>query len=321
MRKIFHFLPLPIGILLSLSALAETVTIPRAANVRSSPTFYGRENILAQLPQDAQVEVISRRSLASGADALEIKIISPAAKIFLNKQNPIYIWQSKTEIENQAFKTQAGVTCANCNTNTSNTPSPTNDIVNIINKIEEQQSEEILTTAPHTGSLANAIKTYSESEQVKKSYEWAKSHKQRGDGKCYRHTKEALATQSKQSKGSGNNLIPKWYSSVKAKYGVKDLKQQGFVNLLEQDDYKDMTSHTAPHGAVLIYKHINRQGAEDRKAGHAEIKFDDTVDGRPVQRYFYGPLHDYPVNNRDGSRYQLIGIMIKSPLEESTKKK
>lgn len=319
MQKFFQILLLSTGLLLSFSAIAETVIVPRAANVRSSKVFYGRENILDQLPQGAQVEIVSRRSLPSGANSLEIKIISPENKVALNAQKPIYIWQSKSEIINDLFKTESGAVCMNCHAEPIKAPTPTTDIKNIVTKIEEQQSEEP-PQSQSTGSLSEAIQKYSNSTQVQKSFDWAKSHRPWIAGNCYRHTKEALANQNMRGKGPGNNLIPKWYSSAKAKFGVADLKQKGFINLLENSDYKDTTSKTAPHGAVLIYKHINSKGVEDKKAGHAEMKFDTIENGKKVSKFFYGPLHDYPVNNRDGSRYILIGVMIKSPLEESQAK-
>lgn len=326
MQKFLQLFILMTGMLLPFSdTMAETVTVPRAANVRSSKVFYGQKNILSQLPQGAKVEIISRQSLASGADSLEVTIISPADKVYLNEQKPIYIWQSKSEIKNNLFKTEAGVACVNCNSETVRAPEQDYVIKNIVSKIEEQQSQENFATSPEQnemtypfGSLSSAIKIYSESEQVKKTFEWAKSKKPWIAGQCYRYTKEALATQTKSGKGAGNNLIPKWFASSKAKFGVNDLKQKGFVNLLDHADYKNMTSQTAPHGAVLIYTHVNSKGLEDGKAGHAEIKFDDVVDGKNVQHYFYGPLHKYPVNNKEGSRYKLIGIMIKHPMKDNS---
>ncbi len=325
MQKFLQLFILITGMFLSFNAIAETVIVPRAANVRSSKIFYGQRNIIAQLPQGAKVEIISRRPLPSGADSLEITIISPTDKIYLNEQKPIYIWQSKSEIKNNLFKTEAGVACINCDTKNTSTTEPAHDIKNIINKIEEQQSQNDFKSTPSQeevtlpqGSLGEAIKKYSESEQVKKTFEWANSKKPWVAGQCYQHTKEALATQTKMGSGPGNNLIPNWYASAKAKYGVNDLKQSGFINLLDHTDYKNMTSQTAPHGAVLIYSHVNSKGLEDGKAGHAEIKFDDIVDGKNVQRYFYGPLHSYPVNNKAGSRYKLIGIMIKHPMKDNS---
>lgn len=326
MQKILQLLLLTTGMLLSFNAMSETVLLPRSANVRSSKVFYGRDNVVGQISQGTQIEIVTRRKLPSGANSLEIKIIAPENKLTLNERKPIYIWQSKDEVKNDLFKTEAGAVCTNCNSEPVKAPTPTQDIQTIVNKIEEQQSVETTSTgtqapeAQATGSLAEAIKKYSESLQVQKSFEWAKSHIRRGDGMCYRNTKEALATQTKGGKGPGNNLIPRWYASSKAKFGVADLKKKGFVNLLEQDDYKNMTSKTAPHGAVLIYKHVNKKGVEDKKAGHAEMKFDTTnlVDGKKTSQFFYGPMHDYPVNNREGSRYILIGVMIKSPMDEGT---
>lgn len=329
MQKFLQLLLLTTGMLLSFNATAETVLLPRAANVRSSKVFYGRDNLVDQLPQGTQVEVVSRRKLPSGANSLEIKIIAPESKLSLNERKPIYIWQSKDEIKNDLFKTEAGAACTNCNSEPVKAPTPTQDIQTIVNKIEEQQSAETTSTPANqaTGSLADAIKKYSESSQVQKSFDWAKKNIRRGNGMCYRHTKEALATITKREsiRGKrGNNLIPAWFGgsdSDQAKEGVGNLKKRGFINLLENDDYKDMTSKTAPHGAVLIYKHVNKKGIEDKKAGHAEMKFDTTnlVDGKTTSQFFYGPMHNYPVNNREGSRYILIGIMIKSPMEEGPK--
>ena len=309
-----------LGLLFAANIFAATMTIPRVANVRHSPAFFGHENVLDQLPQGSQVEVISRKKLSSGADSLEVKIISPLEKISLNDKKPIYIWESNSEIKNDLFKTEASTTCPDgtCNGPTTSLPTQTGDIKDITKKLEKDASEEKVIPSA-TGSLAAEIAAYSSSEEVKNSFDWAKSHKPWLKGNCYRHVKEALATKTKGGRGPGQNLIPQWYASSKAKFGVDDLKAKGFVNLLENDDYKDMNSHTAPHGAVLIYKHINRRGLEDKKAGHAEIKFGEIVDGKNVSKFFYGPLHDYPVNRRSGSRYQLTGIMIKSPQSESKK--
>jgi hypothetical protein len=80
-----------------------------------------------------------------------------------------------------------------------------------------------------------------------------------------------------------------------------------------------MTTDEAPHGAVLIYKHVNRQGLEDKKPGHAEIKFNTEENGKKISKFYYGPLKARPIDHRNDSRYVLIGIMIKSPLTESQK--
>lgn len=321
MQKLLQILLLTTGMHLSLNALAEIITVPRAANVRSSPNFFGTENVLDQLPAGAKVEVKSRATLSSGANALQIEVLSPENKKNLNAKAPIYIWESKNEIQDKIFQTEAGATCVEgtCYRNTITTaPSQFDNFKDIVKKQQEQLSE---VRVPAEGSLADAINAYSGSQQVSNTFEWAKSHRPWIAGNCYRHVKEALANQSKRGNGPGQNLISKWFSSSKAKFGVEDLKQKGFVNLLENESFKDMNSRTAPHGSVLIYKHINSKGLEDNKAGHAEIKFDDMVNGKKVSQFFYGPLRDYPVNNRNGSRYILIGVMIKSPIEESPVKK
>jgi len=309
MQILARIILLTTGILLSFKAFAETVVLPRAANVRSSKTFYGRENVLDQLPQNAQVEIISRRALESGADALEIKIISPENKLSLNEKKPIYIWQSKAEIKNDLFKTEAGAVCNNCTIEPVKAPVAKNDIKDIVNKIEEQQSSDT-----EDCPSVEKVQKYSNSEQVAKSIQWAKDHQhKKSDGMCYRHTKEILATQTYKGRGPGNNMIPKWYPTPKpasAYKGANELLKYGFKNLLKCPEYKDqimtdtqVNMDKIPSGAVLIY---SRPGDD----GHAEFKFTDPADGKT--KYSYGPVLDFPVNRGTlGSKYKLIGVMVK----------
>ncbi|MBC7458554.1 MAG: hypothetical protein H7235_09760, partial [Bdellovibrionaceae bacterium] len=245
MRKLLQLLRLTTGLLLSFSALAETVTVPRVANLRSSKIFYGRENILDQLPQGTKVEIVSRHSLPSGANALEVKIISPENKLSLNEQKPLYIWQSKDEIRNDMFKTEAGAGCTSCQSEPVKNPEPTTDIKSIVTKIEEQQSEETSPTVTTSINLdpvkesddcpaVEKIQAYSNSPQVAKSIKWIKDHRRaKSDGMCYRHAKEILATQTFDGRGPGNNIIPKWYSTAKpasAYKGTTELLKYGLKN-------------------------------------------------------------------------------------------
>jgi hypothetical protein len=312
MRKFVQFLLFAYTMLLTFTALAETVSIPRAANVRSSRTFYGNENILDQLPKDAQVEIISRRPLASGADALEIKIISPADKVSLNEKKPIYIWQSKTEIKNNLFKTEAGLSCpsGDCN-DAKNQPNPVEALRNISLTIEEEASQppEITssdnTTVKNDGPLSGKIQAYSNGPEIQKMIAWARANNNIGrnrkgefDGYCYRHVKEALATKTRAGVGPGNNLVPSWYASGNAITGGKDLKARGFVNLLDQEPYKkDMQNpQNIPKGAILIYSTVNHG------YGHAEVKLDN-------DDYFFGITTKSPkLNNKN---YKLLGVWIK----------
>lgn len=299
---------------ISQSSLAgDIVELTRNSNVRSSRNFYGRSNVVGLIPVGATVEIISTKKLPSGANSLEIKILKPEDKTSLNKKSPLYIWQSSRNVPKPVTATEAEVTCPD-----GTCPPPSaiaesvKDIKDVTQTIEQQEND-----GSAESDLEAKIKAYSESLQVAKTIEWAKTHKQSGDGKCYRHTKEALATQTRAGKGPGHNLIQKWFGtreSDEAKEGVENLKQKGFINLMDYPEYTNRSARKAPNGSVLIYKHINSQGIEDKLPGHAELKYENASNGKMTPQFFYGPIHDYPVNNKDGSRYVLIGIMIKSPM-------
>lgn len=302
--------------LVSHSAMAkDTVELTRNSNVRTSRNFYGKSNVIDLIPMGATVEIISTKKLPSGANSLEIKILKPEDKISLNEKAPLYIWQSGLNIPKPVTATEADVTCPD---GTCPPPSAVTESVKNIKDVT-QAIEELDSESTSSNELETQIRNYSESAQVAKTIEWIKTHKSAGDGKCYRRTKEALATQTRSGKGPGNNLIPKWFgdrNSDEAKEGIKNLKQKGFINLFDNPEYSNRSARNAPNGSVLIYKHINRKGIEDNKPGHAEIKYDVTVDGEIKPQFFYGPIHHYPVNNKNGSRYVLIGIMIKSPMDD-----
>lgn len=331
MQILVRIILLTAGMLFSFNTLAEVVLLPRAANVRSSKIFYGRNNLIDQLPQGAQVEIVSRRKLPSGANSLEINIIGPTDKLSLNEKKPIYIWQSKDEIKDDLFKTESGAVCTNCNSEPVKAPAPTDDIKNIVNKIEEQQSEdptlalaakqieiedaepqdastETPPATPLTGPLADKIQAYSNSPQVAKMIQWSKDHptigrKKNGDfdGYCYRHVKEAMATKTRGGKGEGNNLVPKWYPSGNAVTAGKDLKTRGFINLLDTEPYKTDLKNpkNVPKGAIMIYSTTNHS------YGHAEVKLDD-------ETYYFGIISKNSKATRKD--YKLLGVWIKDPL-------
>jgi hypothetical protein len=331
MQKFLQLFILITGMFFSFSVTAETVIVPRAVNVRSSKIFYGQGNILTQIPEDSKVEIISRWSLASGANALEIKIVSPENKLYLNAGQPIYIWESENELKKDLFKTEASAICTNCTSESLAAQSATKSLKKIAKEIEEEQSEdpdlvqaakkiETEDREPHdipeeknlpshkTGSLDEKIQAYSSSLQVAKMIQWSKDNASIGrkkngnfDGYCYRHVKEAMATKTKRGQGEGNNLIPKWYPSGNAVTGGRDLKSRGFINLLDTEPYKtDMKNpKNVPRGAIMIYSTTNH------RYGHAEVKLDD-------DSYYFGIITKNSKANRKD--YKLLGVWIKDPL-------
>jgi hypothetical protein len=118
---------------------------------------------------------------------------------------------------------------------------------------------------------------------------------------CYRAVKEALRESGMVSQGfTGGN---------QAKYAVKDLEKEGFINLLDKPEYNlflESNPIMAPRGSILVYETVAGQKAN--KAGHAEIKTADAgQDGyisiSETQRPTYG--YDIPDVRK------LIGVMIK----------
>lgn len=280
----------------------EIFEVPGSINVRSSINFYGSTNIIGNLPAGSQVEILERKQLQSGAISLNIKVVSPQNKVSLNDQSPIYIWQSKDW--QKISTTEAQVTCPGMECQpTELTPAHLKDIKQFLRKVEEQDNE--------VTDLEKEIINYSNSLEVKKTIDWAyeKNKHKKSSFSCYRAVKEALANQTKRGKGSGNNLINKWYSSQKARDAVGDLEKKGFINLLDHSPYNESLKdpRKAPKGAVLVYKTTRH------RYGHIEIKLDegenslyaaDYVSARPITA------------GGSGKSYTLIGVMIKPGLKE-----
>ncbi len=294
------------GILtLCFSAHSETFKIPSEINVRTSINFYGSSNVIGNLPEGTEVEILDKRELRSGAQSLTVRVISPESKKYLNEQSPIYIWQSKEWQKLSpaaASQTEAQVVCLDGSCKQNLLPQSFEPIKDVTHKIEEQDN----TQTPENSTLEQQIQNYSNSEQVKKTIDWAyeKNKNKNSSFTCYRAVKEALANKTKSGKGPGNNLTKSWYSSQKAKDGVTDLKKRGFINLLDHSPYnetlKDVTK--APKGAVLVYKTTRH------RFGHIEIKLDDGENSRYAADY----VSNRPITRSGaGKTYTLLGVMIK----------
>lgn len=196
-----------------------------------------------------------------------------------------------------------------------------------------------LSTAPRTpftGALGDQIERYSASDEVNRMIAWAMANKAHSRGLCYRLVKEAMANQCGPSirrtyvchnplstggrSGPGHNLIPSWFADERALSAKDTLRDQGFVNLLDQAPYNTQLADSptlAPKGAILVYSSGMTCGARnrrrrttnlDRDCGHIEIKTD--APGRP------GYVSDYYSNipiteGLSGPRYHLVAVMVK----------
>ena len=130
-------------------------------------------------------------------------------------------------------------------------------------------------------------------------------------GRCYRKVKDALAAHAPGQRG----LIPRWYSGVAARTGRDALQSYGFVNLLETEPYKSQIKKPsqAPKGAVLVYSSgVPCRGTRIPDCGHIEIKTGRPGNNAFVSDYSYPTgINETPAALRFGSRYKLIGVMIK----------
>ncbi len=293
---------------------AEFVELVTPSNIRNSINFYGQKNIVGFLNTGSVVEILSETKLNSGAYALKIKVSSPSEKIDLNNNAPIYIW--KSESNHPKSVTESGTTCDNteCENATSSTNNDNiNDLTNINQKIEEQDSQPADTSTPNVTSAEityqnSDFDNYSNSKEVNNVVKYLENkmyRKGRIKGKCYRVVKYALAYKE--------SLIPKWFSSRSAKFAVNDLKKYGFINLLDDPKYKEVMKDpkNAPRGTVLVY--LTNQALH--KNGHIEIKMDHGIQSR----YGYGETAQTPITETGGKRakyYKLIGVMIKPEIKD-----
>ena len=110
-------------------------------------------------------------------------------------------------------------------------------------------------------------------------------------GKCWRYVKAAIL----------NNFINVYPNSGHAREAIGDLENEGFINILENDFFTEITIDNAPIGSIIVYEDI----ANPRKSGHVEI-IGITEGGK--KKYISDFSDDQPVSVKHARRP--IGIMI-----------
>lgn len=153
------------------------------------------------------------------------------------------------------------------------------------------------------------ITKFSYSKEVQDSIDRGmKFKKSRSTGKCWQFTK--LAMRKKRTRAEADftpgDLIDSYpISTHPSKTGIRVLKEQGWVNLMEDPKYKALIKgpENAPKGAVLIYSNTR----DPKHPGHAEIKTDFGEKGGYVSDFYRSV--DEPLQSR-----KLIGVMIKEDL-------
>ena len=295
--------------------------------VYRSPSFMGIFNIIEQLPKDTKGQVVAHQKAEGNTYAVKMKITELPSGAKTTSKVGDEIWASYDfespevgfedrngeDIQDPLVSTEGASPdsdCANCLVQNSDPikKEDTRSFVEIATellKLESFDKENLWADAPE-------IARFSESDAVDTAITRAHSNKHsRSRRLCYRYVKFALG----DLKMTGGNpapamtdLIERYPPGGYARNGIRDLKAQGWQNLLENSNYKDRirSPADAPRGAVLVYKHRN-----PNKAGHIEIK----TDHGPNSGYISDFYDDVPITKNTSSRvsrnYTLIGVMVK----------
>ncbi len=110
-------------------------------------------------------------------------------------------------------------------------------------------------------------------------------------------------------------------TSRPARVAVKDLKNSGFINLIEPEGLMSKMKDPckAPDGAVLVYKGGHSRHCGKIPCGHVEVKITDKKENQKFVSDFRG---NGPITgdcHSKGNDYVLIGIMV-PPMNQSTTK-
>jgi hypothetical protein len=300
---------------------SEIFQLDSALNVRNSNTdFTNTDDVIGHVSAGTKFEVLSSKTLRSGAKALKIKIIKRGKGSTLSKKSeqssPLYIYQGKnkkfTELSpnttTEASATGSAEECANCASEVKQQMEEQSAVSfsqALLRQMETQAS------APPERKSASAdilqkIKNYENSPQVAETIRLADKRitRLKGTGKCYRETKKSLV------KGGLLNSHP---SDKYARNAANTLSKFGFVNLIDKPYNLNLTPDNAPKGSVLVFKSSRKC---DRHTSNTEWNGCGDVTIKLGKDKF---ASDYKsssaiTDGRSGHKYELIGVMIKPNL-------
>ncbi len=285
--------------------LAESYRVNGNYFIRSSEKFGDDDkNIVGTITKGSEFKVLESKKHGKG-EALKIEIakINPPGRVQKSKQYWIYK-PNKNSFTSLPQTSQAQVAteaseCENCHGSQSLLPLPEKD----------ESALQRLVDASMT-NLDEVIEKYSASPKVQKMIDFAlRKKKPSSTGFCYRSVKEAL-----YNKKGGNGLIsakPPDRAAIQAKDTLE--KKFGFVNLLDVEPYKSelKSPSDAPKGAILVYSSGRRCGKVP-DCGHVEIKTGEPGEPGYVSDYYSKTaINETPFALRFGTKYKLIGVMIK----------
>lgn len=306
---------------IALTAFAQTHVLKKTYNFRNDDkNFITSSNIVGQISEGSEVEVLSKKTLNSGATAIKIKVINPGygSSDKLTAGDEVYVYQpprttavKPVEIDSKSSM-EAGIsdTCVGCSASAMGSQTAVSTSQKLLAALE-QQADSVKDAVPAASSnYQEMIQKYENSPQVEKAVKWAAVSigRLKGGGKCYRGTKLILA--------KGQLIDNARYPDKYARDAVNTLPSMGFVNLLNQPYNLKLTPDTAPKGAVLVYESAlacdkSTRNIMGQGCGHIEVKLGD---GKKTKGYKFAS--DYKSENSildgaTGNKYRLIGVMIK----------
>ncbi|NUN06212.1 MAG: hypothetical protein HUU57_10670 [Bdellovibrio sp.] len=200
-----------------------------------------------------------------------------------------------------------GTTCITCEAS----PAPRGtskenlkDIGDIKTEVQRNLAESTKNTAAGIWANHPEVLRYSESTDVKKMITYADRNKRsRSTGYCYRYVKRAMIA---------GEIVKKYPPGAYARNGLRDLKAQGMINMLEDPRYKDLIKSPAdvPKGAIIVY-----HNGDKAAAGDTQIKSDWASKGKYYSDFASSNSYLLSPKARQAARnkkpYRMIGVMIK----------
>lgn len=314
MNWIFYFiLSITLGFFVSAlpsTAGAQVYRLSSSYNVRSSPAFTSKasdpnNNIVGGLNPGTQIEVLETQTLKPSKKlAYRIRVLDGRYK---NKT----IWIRKSADEH--FVPTEGAACSDCGEKALPLSQAADRNLSELKAIPKQFETEFESNKIGHDSLMAAddslmqkIKNYSNSSAIAKMIKAGLGKGRTSIGRCYRQVKELL------TKG---RLAPSSFGSEPARLAKEDLKKYGFINLLETDPYSSQITKAseAPKGSILVYSSgIPCRRSTVKDCGHVEVKLGEP--GEPGYASDYksaDAINETASSKRFGSRYKLIGVMVK----------
>ncbi|MBC7464606.1 MAG: hypothetical protein H7256_01320 [Bdellovibrio sp.] len=308
------------------SAEAQVYRLKSSYNVRSSPHFTSKasdanDNILGTLNPGSKIKVLETKILRpSGVEAFRVEILETKSKVKSSSADEIWIRKS---VNKDYVTTESGNSCETCGEKAINLSPSSEQNVSDLKSAAGQMKEfsaDVIEHDPGTNrktssktvaddSLEQRIKNYSVSSEVEKMIKAGKRKGAKSFAKCYRSVKEMLVH---------GGLLKKRFSSLAARYAKNDLQEFGFINLLATEPYaSQITSPSlAPKGSVLVYSSGiacgGRGHSYEKDCGHVEVKLGEP--GQPGYASDYksnDAINETSASKRFGSKYKLIGVMVK----------